>query len=103
LRGCGSRQRDGEFREYAGLGLNVDCAPLLFHDDVVAAGLGREERIEYFLRNFWWDTTAIVADADFDFLAIRIRAPVFSTGMRLLGRLKGHALGRSLRNAHTTP
>src|SRR5664279_1172723 len=30
------RQNDGEFRELPGLRLDIDCATMLFHDDVVA-------------------------------------------------------------------
>src|SRR3954451_5792587 len=76
LRGCGSRQADDEFREYAGLGVNLDRAAMLFHDDVVAhrqpesrafaRRFGGEERIEHLLLYFGRDAGAVVANANFD-------------------------------------
>src|SRR4051794_5951643 len=105
MRGCGSRQRDDEFREYAGFGVNVNSAAMLFHDDVVAhrqpkpgafAGrLGREERIEYFFLNLWWDTDAVVTDADFDVVAIPACAGDefgFEAGAASLGRPFAHGI-----------
>ena len=61
------------------LRLDIDAAAVLFHDDVVthrqpkpgtfARWFGREERVEYFVFYFGWDTDAVVADANFDIVA----------------------------------
>src|SRR6267154_3888312 len=70
-----TRQRNNEFCKYARLSIDVDCAAMLFHHDVVAhrqtkpgalaRGFGGEEGVEHFLLHFQWDTRAIVADPDF--------------------------------------
>ena len=63
----------------AGLGLDIDRAAMLFHDDVMAhrqskpgafAGrLGRKERIEHLFLDLGRDAGAVVANADFDGVA----------------------------------
>src|SRR6476660_4389496 len=70
-----TRQRNDEFGKYARLSIDVDCAAMLFHHDVVAhrqakpgalaRGLGSEEGIEHFLLHIQRDTGAIIADADY--------------------------------------
>ncbi len=63
----------------AGLGVDVDRAAMLLHDDVVAhrqakpgalaRRLGGEERIEHLLLHLGRNAGAVVADADFDVVA----------------------------------
>ena len=70
------RQRNNEFGKCARLGIDVDLAAVLFHDDVVAhrqaksgalaRGLGGEEGIEHLLLHFRGDSGAVVANPDFD-------------------------------------
>ena len=78
-----ARQHDPEFGELAGLGVDLDRAGMLFHDDVVAerqaeagsfAGrLGREERIEHLLLHLGRNAGAVVADPDLDPVAEVLR------------------------------
>src|SRR6266851_2264102 len=70
-----SWQNDGEFGELPGLGLDIDRATMLFHDDVVAhrkaktgafAGrLGRKERIEHLFLHLGRDADTVITNADF--------------------------------------
>ena len=64
------RQHDLEFSEKSGLRLDIDAAAVLFYDDVVAhrhakpgtlaRGLGREERVEYFVSDLFRDAGSII-------------------------------------------
>src|SRR5260221_10081518 len=70
------RQRNNEFGKCARLGIDVDLAAMLFHHDVVAhrqaksgalAGrFGGEKGIEHLLLYFQRNSSAVVANADFD-------------------------------------
>ena len=69
-----ARQNDPDFCELPGLRLDIDCATVLFHDDVVAyreteasaftRRLGREERTNIFSFTSGGDSDAVVANAD---------------------------------------
>src|SRR6266403_2812184 len=68
------RQHDPEFSEFAGLGIDIDRATVLFHDDVVthrqakpgafARRLGREERIEHLFLHLGRNAGAVIAYPD---------------------------------------
>ena len=69
-----SRQNDPDFREFAGLRIDLDRAAMLLDDDVVtnrkteasslSGWLSREEGIEHFLFDLWWNTNSVVTDLD---------------------------------------
>src|SRR5258708_29486552 len=76
MRNCLSRQRNNKFSKNTRLGIDINFAAVLLHDDVVRHGeteagpftgwLRREERIEHLLLHFGRDAGAIVAKANFD-------------------------------------
>src|SRR5262245_41738497 len=68
-------QDNPDFGELARLRIDLDCARMLLHDDVVADGeakagslsrrLGREERVEHPFLHVRRHTSAVVANPDF--------------------------------------
>src|SRR5437762_3088169 len=99
-----ARQRDNEFGEIPRLGIDVDLAAMLFHDDVVAHGkpepralacrLGGEEGIEHLLLHLRGNAGAVVADADFHAAAEILRGRAQCRLKAVAGRLL--ALGRGI-------
>src|ERR1039458_2032751 len=77
------RQHDFELRKMSGLRLDIYAAAVLLYDDVVAhrhakpgtfaRGLGCKKRIEYLLFDLIRDTSTVIANADFDSLAVIFR------------------------------
>src|SRR4029077_3502872 len=80
------RQNDLKFSEKSGLRLDIDAAAVLFHDDVMAhrqakprtftRGLGREERVEYFLFDLFRDAGPVIANTDFNLVSEVLRRSV---------------------------
>src|ERR1700726_1439507 len=76
---AGTRQYNSKFGEMPGFRLDIDSAPVLFYDDVVAhrksepgsfaRGLGREERVEHLLPYVGGDSGAVIANPDFHAVA----------------------------------
>ena len=74
-----TRQNDPEFRELAGLGIDLNRPAMLLDDNVVtdrkaeagslASGLGRKEGIEHLVLHLGRNAGAVVADPDFDAVA----------------------------------
>ena len=74
-----SRQNNPDFREFAGLRIDLDRAAMLFDYDVVtnrkaetstfSGWLGREERIEHFLFDLRWNANSIITDLDLNAVA----------------------------------
>src|SRR5262249_491505 len=74
-----ARQNDPDFGELAGLGVDLDRAAMLLHDDVVTDGQPKsgafsrgfrcEEGVEHLLFHFRWNTGAVVANPDFHVIA----------------------------------
>src|SRR6202521_4313122 len=77
------RQYDLELGEKSGLRLDIDAAAVLFYDDVVAhrqakpgtlaRGLGREERVEYFLSDLFRDAGSIIPNTNFNLVSEVLR------------------------------
>jgi hypothetical protein len=77
------RQNDPELGEKSGLRLDIDAAAVLFYDDVVAhrqpkpgtfaRGFGCEERIEYFLFDFFRDAGPVIANTDLNLVSEVLR------------------------------
>src|SRR5579872_6731239 len=83
-KGCpGTRQNDLELGKYAGHGIDIYTAAMLFHDDVMThrkaksgaftRRFSREEGIEYLLFYFGRYSSAIVTDADLDLVTKILR------------------------------
>ena len=78
-----ARQYDLELGEKSGLRLDIDAAAVLFYDDVVAhrqakpgtlaRGLGREERVEYFLSDLFRDAGSIIPNTNFNLVSEVLR------------------------------
>src|SRR5450631_3975936 len=78
-----SRQYDLELSELPRLALDIDAAAVLLDNDVVAhrqakpgafaRGLGREERIEYFLFDPFRDAGPVIANTDFNLVSKILR------------------------------
>ncbi len=77
------RQYDLELTEKSGLCLDINAAAVLLYDDVVAhgqakpgtftRGLGREERVEYFLFDLFRDAGPVIANTDFNLVSEVLR------------------------------
>src|SRR6478735_8434687 len=75
----GARQYHSDFRKFARLGIDLDRAAMLLHDDVVtdrepkpcalSGGFRREEWIEHLLPDVGRNAGAVVADPDFNAVA----------------------------------
>src|SRR5258708_17214624 len=83
LRLARARQDDLKFGEKSELRLDIDAAAVLFYDDVVAhrqakpgtvaRGLGREERVEYFVSDLFRDAGSIIPNTNFNLVSEVLR------------------------------
>src|ERR1700722_6014045 len=79
LRGCRSRQRNNEFGKRAWARIHFDLSAMFFPHDVMAhrpakpgsfaSRLSGEERIEHLLFHLQRDSSAVIANPDFDRVA----------------------------------